>query len=110
MWFFTIVYVNPNRDKKKEFYEDLKILNMDKSQAWAVMGNFNDFLLIAEKRGDKLPNMQRCLEFKQRLDELGLMDIGFIGLMFICRGQERGGLGRVLERLDRVGSSTKWKL
>ena len=45
-------------------------------------------------------------EFRDLLDECGLMDLGFIGEKFTWRGKRSDGL--VLERLDRATASNEW--
>ena len=45
-------------------------------------------------------------DFKDVLDECGLMDLGYVGDKFTWRGKRAGGL--VLERLDRVVASNGW--
>ena len=45
-------------------------------------------------------------EFRDVLDECGLMDLGYTGDKFTWRGKRAGGL--VLERLDRAIASNEW--
>ena len=45
-------------------------------------------------------------EFRDVLDECGLMDLGYVGDKFTWRGKRAGGL--VLERLDRAVASNGW--
>lgn len=45
-------------------------------------------------------------EFRDALDECGLMDLGYMGDKFTWRGKRAGGL--VLERLDRAVADNGW--
>ena len=45
-------------------------------------------------------------EFRDALDECGLMDLGYMGDKFTWRGKRAGGL--VLERLDKAVADNGW--
>ncbi|XP_074304565.1 uncharacterized protein LOC141639306 [Silene latifolia] len=84
--------------------EDMALMRELKSPSflpWVVIGDFNQILFKHEKRGG-VPRDQRAMdEFREAMDECGLMDIGFSGEPFTWWNRS-GGSEAVFERLNRA--------
>ena len=105
-WRFTGVYGYADSTKKQETWSLLRCLHRKSTLPWMCASDFNELLWSHEKLG--LGHRQDCKmkEFRDVLDECGLMDLGYAGDKFTWRGKRAGGL--VLERLDRVVASNEW--
>ena len=105
-WRFTGVYGFADSSRKQETWSLLRGLHRGVSLPWLCVGDFNEILWSHEKFG--LGPRQECKmrDFRDVLDECGLMDLGFIGEKFTWRGKRSGGL--VLERIDRATASNGW--
>ena len=105
-WRFTGVYGYADSTKKQETWSLLRCLHRKSALPWMCASDFNELLWSHEKLG--LGPRQDCKmkEFRDVLDECGLMDLGYAGDKFTWRGKRAGSL--VLERLDRVVASNEW--
>lgn len=50
-----------------------------------------------------------CFQFRDWLNNCGLINLDAVGPRFTWMGQNYRGFGRIYERLDRVVSNAKWR-
>ncbi|XP_030924471.1 uncharacterized protein LOC115951389 [Quercus lobata] len=105
-WRFTGIYGFADSRRKQETWALLRQLHRRISLPWLCAGDFNEIMWAHEKlgRGPRQDRMMR--EFREVLDECGLMDLGFRGEKYTWKGKRQGGL--VLERLDRAVANNSW--
>ena len=105
-WRFTGIYGFADSRRKQETWALLRQLHRRISLPWLCAGDFNELMWAHEKlgRGPRQDRMMR--EFREVLDECGLMDLGFRGEKYTWKGKRQGGL--VLERLDRAVANNSW--
>ena len=105
-WRFTGIYGHADSRKKHETWSLLRQLHRRLALPWLCAGDFNEVLWSHEKlgRGPRQENMMK--EFREVLDECGLMDLGFRGEKYTWKGKRSRGL--VLERLDRAVANNNW--
>ena len=56
LWFFTMVYANPDVSLKGQLCEDLVGIEAQITSLWLVTGDFNDICEPYEKKGGALFN------------------------------------------------------
>ncbi|RYQ86149.1 hypothetical protein Ahy_B10g105828 [Arachis hypogaea] len=68
-WFLTIVYANPNEDRKRELRNYIANLVPTMNCPWMLCGDFNNISDISEKKGGAPPNLAqiRRNQSQQRL-------------------------------------------
>ena len=94
VWRFTGLYGEPNWQDKHKTWQRLRDLHAVVDLPWLVMGDLNEILYLFEKEVGN-PRLIHFMEnFRQALDDCGLVDCGYIGERFTWR---RGG---IRERLD----------
>lgn len=105
-WRFTGVYGFADKCRKHETWSLLCDLHCRFSLPWMCAGDFNEILWSHEKLGLRLRHEGMMKEFRDVLDECGLMDLGYMGEKFTWKGKRAGDL--VLERLDRAVANNDW--
>ncbi|RYR72010.1 hypothetical protein Ahy_A02g006215 [Arachis hypogaea] len=88
-WFLTIVYDNPNEERKRELRNYIVDLVPTMNCPWMLCGDFNDISDISEKKGGAPPNLAQIRHFRDWMDSYGFMDLGFQGTCFTLRERER---------------------
>ncbi|XP_073005617.1 uncharacterized protein [Typha latifolia] len=75
---------------------------------WAIMGDFNAFLSVEEKRCSGVAALgPKGQAFARFVDESGLCDLGYEGIPYTwCNNQQ--GARRIRIRLDRALANTAW--
>jgi hypothetical protein len=100
-WRVSFVYGEPRREKRHEFWELLRRLRNQRDGPWMLCGDFNEVLSHDEHVGPRDRSDAQIEQFKNCMDECGLVDVGFSGPMFTWSNkQEDEHLVRV--RLDRA--------
>ncbi|XP_074301071.1 uncharacterized protein LOC141632422 [Silene latifolia] len=100
-WRLTRLYGWAQNEDKWRTWQLMRELKSLLFLPWVVIGDFNQILFEHEKRGGA-PRDQRSMdEFREAMDECGLMDIGFSEEPFTW-WNIRGGSEAVFERLDRA--------
>nr|POE95051.1 hypothetical protein CFP56_15118 [Quercus suber] len=105
-WRFTGIYGHADPSKKHETWSLIRGLHRKFSLPWLCAGDFNEILWSHEKLGLGPRKEGVMRDFRDTLDECGLMDLGFVGDKFTWRGKRAAGL--VLERLDRAVADNRW--
>ncbi|WCJ29423.1 LINE-1 retrotransposable element ORF2 protein [Euphorbia peplus] len=108
-WLFTAVYVRPQQANKKLFFDDIRVLHNSITIPCLIAGDFNSIKTSEEKRGGSWKTLDRCASFANWINDLQLVDLGFVGPQFTWfRGVTPRT--RVACRLDRALSNTAWRL
>ena len=105
-WRFTRVYGYANSTRKQETWSLLCCLHHKYTFPWLCAGDFNELLWSHEKLGLGPRQDSKMKEFRDVLDECGLMDLGYTRDKFTWKGKRADGLD--LERLDRAIASNEW--
>ena len=105
-WRFTGMYGVPETRRKHETWDLLRTLDRKFSLLWLVASDFNEILLSHEKFGGALRSEAAMRDFREVVDDCGLLDLGYVGKKYTWRGKR--GNGMVLERLDRALATQAW--
>ena len=96
----------PETGRKHETWDLLQTLHRKFSLPWLVVGDFNEILLLHEKLGGALRSETTMRDFREVVDDCGLMDFGYVGKKYTWRGKH--GDDMVLERLDQSLATQAW--
>ncbi|CAH9133147.1 unnamed protein product [Cuscuta epithymum] len=81
-WRFTGFYGFPERHRRRESWELLRLLSSRSQLPWLVMGDFNDILFASEKKG-RVPHPPWLLRgFRDAVYGSGLHNVSFEGYQF----------------------------
>ena len=81
-WRFTGLYGEPLTQQRMELWNLLRNLQGRFSVPWLCVGDFNEIAKSHEKCGGRLRSYMQMKNFRNVLDECGLMDLGFVGSKF----------------------------
>lgn len=103
----TGIYGEPNRIRRRSTWELIRNLSRDNNLPWCLIGDMNNVLGQADKRGGRLYPSWLIEGFQEVVDECGLTDLKLQGYPFTW---ERGrGTEKWVEiRLDRAIVSNAW--
>ena len=73
-WRFTGMYGMPETRRKHKTWELLRTLDRKFSLPWLVAGDFNEILLSHEKFGGALRSEAAMRDFREVVDDCGLLD------------------------------------
>ncbi|XP_072969262.1 uncharacterized protein [Typha angustifolia] len=106
-WIWTTVYASAILEGQQELWEELKNI-ASINMPWAIMGDFNAFLSVQEKRcSGEVALGPKGKAFARFVDETGLCDLGYEGIPYTwCNNQQ--GTRRIWIRLDRALANTEW--
>lgn len=106
-WRLTLYYGFPERTRRKDAWEMICRLANISTLPWCIMGDFNDLLYSADKKG-KHPHPNSLMEgFRKALDESMLTEIYLSGGLFTWE-KGRGTNDWVQEKLDRAFATRDW--
>ena len=105
-WRFTGIYGFVDKARKHETWSLIRDLHRRSPLPWVCAGDFNEIVWSHEKLGLGARPEGVMKEFRDALDECGLMDLGYVGEKFTWRGKRAGGM--VLERLDKAVVDNGW--
>ncbi|XP_061340964.1 uncharacterized protein LOC133287385 [Gastrolobium bilobum] len=108
-FFWTAIYASPKEEKRRVLWEDLKLIGRTMNSPWMLSGDFNEISSIAEKKGGKPVDVNRCIMFNNVLNACGVIDLGGGGNRFTWKGPKFPHLDRVFKRLDRVIANDAWR-
>lgn len=74
---------------------------------WLVIGDFNQILYAAEKKGGAVRSQREMNDFREALDDCELQDIGYTRDTFTWWNKQAVP-NAVFERLDRGVASLEW--
>lgn len=106
-WRLTCYYGFPERERRRQAWDFIRLLASKSPLPWCIMGDFNDLLCVKDKKG-KHPHPQYLLNgFKQAIEDCDLHEIDLS-----CGGytweKSKGTDNWVRERLDRAFASNSW--
>ncbi|XP_061342057.1 uncharacterized protein LOC133288347 [Gastrolobium bilobum] len=108
-FFWTAVYASPKEEKRSMLWEDLKLIGRTTNSPWMLSGDFNEISSVAEKKGGKPVDVNRCIMFNNVLNACVVIDLGEGGNIFTWKGPKFPHLDRVLKRLDRAVANDAWR-
>ncbi|KAK1366627.1 hypothetical protein POM88_042188 [Heracleum sosnowskyi] len=106
-WRLTGIYGEPARSQRFKTWELLKNLSRDANLPWCLVGDFNNVISQAEKRGGPSYPDHLIEGFKDCLHEANLQDLEIIGHQFTWeRGRTTDHWTEI--KLDRVLANPQW--
>ncbi|XP_019158886.1 PREDICTED: uncharacterized protein LOC109155714 [Ipomoea nil] len=107
-WRLTCYYGFAQSSRRREAWDFLKLLKDESGLPWVVLGDFDDLLTQAEKRGRRL-HPERWLEgFGDALEDCGLSTLPMLGYPYTWEWG-KGTPDWVEERLDRAVADAAWR-
>ncbi|GAU35438.1 hypothetical protein TSUD_375280 [Trifolium subterraneum] len=106
-WRLTCYYGYPERSRRRAAWDILRDLGNMSSIPWCIIGDFNDLLSQADKKGIHPHPNGLCMGFRQATSDCDLTDIPIEGHPFTWI-KRRGNPHVIEERLDRAMASTSW--
>ncbi|KAL7236108.1 hypothetical protein ACSBR1_019391 [Camellia fascicularis] len=108
-WVLNAVYASPNPTVRDSLWEDLEDTTASMNKAWLVVGDFNDYANLSERRSfSPSPNLTRTQRFTERVNNCNLLDLGSVGPRFTWTNNKQG-MASTIERLDRAMSNEQWR-
>lgn len=109
-WLLTVVYASPRENERDTTWYQLRGLATNIHEPWIMMGDFNEIANPNEKKGGVQPDLRKCLNFSNWMNDCRLMELTTIGTKFTWRGPKWNGRDRVFKKLDRVLCNVEWRL
>ncbi|GAU20296.1 hypothetical protein TSUD_337770 [Trifolium subterraneum] len=106
-WRLTCYYEYPERSRRRAAWDLLRALGNMSSIPWCIIGDFNDLLSQADKKGIHPHPNGLCMGFRQAVSDCDLTDIPIEGHQFTWI-KSRGTPHVIEERLDRAMANTSW--
>ncbi|KAL8114669.1 hypothetical protein AgCh_021508 [Apium graveolens] len=106
-WRLTGYYGFPECGRRKESWDLLKWLANYSDLPWVVIGDFNDMINIADKKGNNSHPQVLLDGFKQTIDDCGLIELDLVGGNYTWE-KSKGKPEWARERLDRAFASASW--
>ncbi|GAU45522.1 hypothetical protein TSUD_186790 [Trifolium subterraneum] len=106
-WRLTCYYGYPERSRRCAAWDLLRDLGNMSSIPWCIIGDFNDLLSQADKKGIHPHPNGLCMGFRQTVSDCDLTDIPIEGHLFTWI-KSRGTPHVIEERLDRAMASASW--
>ncbi|XP_062028542.1 uncharacterized protein LOC133744454 [Rosa rugosa] len=105
--YITFVYAYPQKDKQKDFWEELARLKSANRDCWALMGDFNIITTLEEKLGGNQVVTTYMLNFNNFLNTVDRFSLRAAGLPFTWTNKNEND-SLMFERLDRVCVNTNF--
>ncbi|GAU17164.1 hypothetical protein TSUD_177940 [Trifolium subterraneum] len=106
-WRLTCYYGFPERSRRRAAWDLLRELRNMSSIPWCIIGDFNDLLSQADKKGIHPHPNGLCMGFRQAVSDCDLTDIPIEGHQFTWI-KSRGTPHVIVERLDRAMANASW--
>ncbi|CAM8967066.1 unnamed protein product [Rhodiola kirilowii] len=103
----TLFYGDPKASERKHSWSLLRRLSMMSNLPWMVLGDFNEVVCDSEVKGVRSRQMWQMNNFREVLQDCGLLDLGFRGYPFTFSNR-REGENEVRARLDRAVADKQW--
>ena len=81
-WLLIAAYGPMMSSHKHVFWQDLRSIGASFNGAWMVFGDFNSIISQEDKRGGRVFASSSSGGFKDFVDSMGLLDLGFVGHPF----------------------------
>lgn len=105
---YTGFYGCPERSRRRESWDLIRLLASRSASFWCIIGDFNDLMFEHEKFGGRRHPRGLLEGFTETVNDCGLLDLGYVGSKFTWK-KSRGGDAWVQERLDRGLSNQGWR-
>lgn len=96
----TLVYASTLGVARNTMWDNILNLQVDHSQAWYVLGDFNDIASLSDQQGGSSLYISRSINHQRQINAVNLIDMGASGHKFTWRRN------RLQVRLDRVYSNS----
>lgn len=107
VWSLSCFYSFPERTRRKDSWDLIRLLAGMTQLPWTIIGDFNDLLAASDKWGG-IPQAQSLMVgFQTAIDDSLLVDIDLQGGKFTWE-KSRGTDDWVKERLDRAFATRAW--
>ncbi|KAK1554545.1 hypothetical protein Q3G72_013786 [Acer saccharum] len=106
-WVLTVVYDNPSVGIRRKLWGYLSAIRSCFKGPWVVMGDFNEIINSAEKKGGR--GFFSNSGFADWINDNKLVDLGFIGQKYTWM-TKRGISEDIWVRLDRALCSMEWRV
>ncbi|XP_019236840.1 PREDICTED: uncharacterized protein LOC109217066 [Nicotiana attenuata] len=104
----TMVYAFNDAALRRKLWEDIKEINDQMAEPWAIMGDFNCVLHKEDMIGSPI-TMAEIREFKECVTKCILEEMKSSGAFYTWNNKQ-GGTDRVYSRIDRVLINNDWIL
>lgn len=101
------IYGEPNRTRRRATWSLIRHLAVDNNLPWCLIGDMNNVLGQADKRGGRLYPRWLIQGFQEVLDDCELIDMDLHGYPYIWE-RGRGTDAWIEIRLDRALASKSW--
>lgn len=98
-----MVYGSPSSAVHTELQDLLQDIGVGMEGQWLLIGDFNFFLHLSNKKGGRLVSLKQCRDFVDYVDECGLIELETTRSQFTWSGQG------ILEKLDWGLCNIEWK-
>lgn len=106
-WRLTCYYGFPERERRRQAWDFLRLLSSNSNLPWCVLGDFNDLLCGKDKKGKHLHPQNLLDGFKAAIEDCGLNEVDLTGGLYTWE-KSKGTKEWVRERLDRAFASNTW--
>lgn len=106
-WILSSLYASPWWCFRQELWRYLILLGEIIQLRWLVMGDFNQILYDADKKGGRTSPMGPMVSFDHMLRHCALIDLGFSGPPFTWLNM-RKRVANIQECLDRALGNRQW--
>jgi exonuclease III len=106
-WRLTCYYGYPERGRRRQAWNLLRELRDMSELPWCIIGDFNDLLAQADKRGIHPHPNWLCNGFRSAVCDCDLTDIQLEGYPYTWI-KSRGSPSVIEERLDRAMANSQW--
>jgi hypothetical protein len=100
-WRATFLYGEPKLELLHEFWNKMRFLKTQWDGSWICARDFNEVLVAKEHLGVTDRSEAQMVEFRERLDDCGLSDLGYSGPWFTWSNKQDGDR-HIKVRLDRA--------
>ncbi|KAL9675743.1 hypothetical protein QQ045_003949 [Rhodiola kirilowii] len=107
-FYLTLFYCNPRVQERANSWDLLRSLRRGSTTPWLTMGDFNEVAFSWEMKSNRDRHQWQMRNFRQCLEDCGLMDVCFIGETFTYSNRRRGDY-EVKARLDRFVANCGWR-
>ena len=107
VWRLTCFYGFPERNRRRDSWNLLRILHGNSSLPWCIFGDFNDLLSPGDKMGSVEHPSWLFRGFSEAINDCALSELELMGHQFTWE-RGRGTTAWVQERLDRAFASVSW--
>ncbi|XP_074335942.1 uncharacterized protein LOC141673107 [Apium graveolens] len=106
-WRMTCFYGFPERSRRRDSWNFIKSLAAKSDMPWCILGDFNDMMYAADKKGDHAHPQYLLNGFSSTIKECHLMELDLKGGNYTWE-KSRGTQNWVRERLDRAFATEAW--